>query len=142
VVTVRHKKHANREEQNRRRHERVAARLAISAKDGAQPVLIEAANVCEEGAYCTSDSPLSVMTRLAVSLELPDGGEPGLPVQIDAIVVRCEPHPVSSRTWNLAFYFPDLGDEARRRIAAFIRRRREEEASHLASSGPAGPTGH
>jgi hypothetical protein len=119
---------------NRRSHVRVPTRVPIATVGQDQPVQIEAANISEGGAYCLSQAPLSVMTRIAVSIEIPDlDGDPE-PVQIDAIVVRCEPHLLYPGQWNLALYFPELEEPTRERIASFVRARRAAEQNASGSS--------
>jgi len=67
------------------------------------------------------------MTRMEVSLELPVGaGREDVEslVQLQAVVVRCDPHPISSGTWNLALFFPQPEPDVRERLATYVRGRR------------------
>ena len=115
--------------ENRRKHPRVEAQLPVEAVHDGSIVQIEASNICEGGAYCRSDAPLAVMTRMEVSIDLPACGQPGAPapVHVGAIVVRCEPHPIEVGVYNLALLFSSLDEPARARIAAFVAIRREAE---------------
>lgn len=112
---------------NRRTHERVPARVPISAISGEQIVQIEASNISEGGAYCLSSAPFTVMTRMSVSIELPDPYGETDPLQLDAVVVRSEPHLLYPGRWNLALFFPILDEASRDRIASFVRARRAAE---------------
>ena len=120
---------------NRRSHVRVPARVPIATVGQEQPIQIEAANISEGGAYCLSHAPVGVMTRIAVSIEIPDlDGDPE-PVQVDAVVVRCEPHLLYPGKWNLALFFPELEESTREKIASFVRARRAAE-HHATGSSP------
>lgn len=114
---------------NRRRHARVPASVPIAAHHGGQAVQIEASNICEEGAYCQGRERVPVMTRMAVSIELPpvNGEIAPRPLRLDAVVVRCDPHPFEGGVFSLALFFPSLDDSERRRIARFVQGRREGE---------------
>ena len=117
---------------NRRNHERVHAVVPIAAVHDGLLVHIEAQNISQGGAYCLSDARFDVMTRLAVSIDLPArDGDPGKTdgygdldpgsVQIEAVVVRCEPHPFLPGRFSLALFFPHLEETVRERVAIFVR---------------------
>src|SRR5947207_10825881 len=92
----------------RRVHPRVNASLPFAAQVDGRLVHIETDNLSEGGAYCRSEIRFPVMTRMEVSLELPVGaGREDVEslIHLQAVVVRCDPHPVSSGTWNLALFF-------------------------------------
>ena len=118
---------------NRRSHERVAAKLPIEASHGGHRVEIEAANICEGGAYCRCDAPIGLMTVLQVSLDLQMNGygDGEGPIVTDAIVVRCEPNLANRGLYNLALFFPHLDQDSRDRIARFVQRRRATEEELL-----------
>src|SRR5437867_2054975 len=99
-----HDVQAPKQMKNRRTYERVVAQLPISAVRDEQIVHIEASNISEGGAYCQSAAAFDVMTRVAVSIELPDAYGDKEPVRLDAIVVRCEAHLLYPGCWNLALF--------------------------------------
>jgi hypothetical protein len=73
---------------------------------------------------------------MAVRIDLPidqDELEPP-PLRVDAVVVRCEPHPFEPRVYHLALFFPSLEDYERQRLSRFVRSRREAE--QLATGRP------
>ena len=111
--------------ENRRDHERAHAAVPMAAVHDGLIVHIEGRNISEGGAYCQSAAYFDVMTRMAVSIELPAHGsdlDPD-PVHIEAVVVRCEPHAWYPGLFNLALFFPSLEQSVRKRIASFVRSR-------------------
>ena len=85
-----------------------------------------ARNLSLGGLYCTSTSDFQEMTRLAVRLMLPlpnGGGEVETePVDVEAIVVRREKTSGSNGNprYDLALYFPNLGETARGQIQRYL----------------------
>ena len=76
------------------------------------------------GLYCTSSADFAEMTRLAVTLLLPDGGsgEPH-PLDLQAVVVRRkEVHGAATGRplFELALFFHALTDAQRTRLASFL----------------------
>ena len=74
------------------------------------------------GVYCTSTADYPEMTRLSVSMTLPDGEGPSSTLDLDAVVVRRKK--LNSSTgrprFELALFFPQLDDDQRERIARFL----------------------
>ena len=110
---------------DRRTHDRVYARLSLEADHDGRRVQITAMNLSEGGAYCLSEFPFPLMTRLEVSLEVPsEGSDPSdSTLRLPAVVVRCEPHPTVGANWNLALFFANPSPSARARLSSFIRER-------------------
>ena len=110
----------------KRSHGRVPARLPMEADLDGRRVQILAVNLSEGGAYCCSQTPFPLMTRLEVSLELPANGaeQKAAPLRMQAVVVRCEPHPTAGANWNLALFFASPEPAARERLERFVRSRR------------------
>ena len=101
---------------------------AVFELEGAVPAegrvaRMKASNLSAGGLYCTSDVGFDEMTMLAVRLLLPDGDatEP-TPLDLDAVVVRRVPLKSinGNERYELALYFPNLGDTQRERINAFL----------------------
>src|SRR5262249_39372392 len=111
----------------RRVHPRITANLPFATQLDGRVVRIETDNLSEGGAYCRSEARFPVMTRMDVSLELPTGAGredvDGL-VHLQAVVVRCDPHPEASGVWRLALFFPVLDPDVRDRLAHYVRGRR------------------
>jgi hypothetical protein len=81
-------------------------------------------NLSLGGLQCTSSEGFPEMTRLAVRLMLPDlQSEGAAPVDLEAVVVRCEEAERSSAgddRFSLALFFTRLADVARERLSHFI----------------------
>jgi hypothetical protein len=45
-------------------------------------------------------------------------------VHLQAVVVRCDPHPESAGAWNLALFFPAPEPDVREKLARYLRGRR------------------
>lgn len=123
----------------RRVHPRVSASLPFAAELDGRLVHIETDNLSEGGAYCRSDVRFPVMTRMDVSLELPVGAgredeDVDSLVRLQAVVVRCDPHPEASGSWSLALFFPAPDPDVRQRLASYVRGRRAAVADD--ASGP------
>ena len=73
-----------------------------------------------------------------VSLELPVGAgreDVDSLVQLQAVVVRCEPHPATPGCWSLALYFPAPEPDVRERLARYVRARRAAVADDPSDTG-------
>lgn len=122
---------------DRRSHDRITAAMPISADLDGRRVPILLVNLSEGGAYCRSEVSFPLMTRLEVSLELPEdeGGGAAGTVQLPAVVVRCEPHPTVGANWNLALFFAHLDAGARERLGRYLRQRRSVGSEIGGASG-------
>ena len=120
----------------RRVHPRITASLPFATQLDGRHVRIETDNLSEGGAYCRSEARFPVMTHMDVSLELPTGAgreDVDGQVHLQAIVVRCDPHPQASGLWSLALYFPAPEPDVREKLARYVRGRRA--AGHDEGSG-------
>ena len=75
------------------------------------------------GLYCTSSADFAEMTRLAVTLMLPDGGGEPHPLDLQAVVVRRKEvngAATGRPRFELALFFHGLTDAQRSRIASFL----------------------
>jgi hypothetical protein len=75
------------------------------------------------GLYCTSTSDFPEMTRLAVTLMLPDGNGAPRPLDVEAVVVRRKEvngSATGNPRFELALFFHALTDGQRTRIASFL----------------------
>jgi len=75
----------------RRSAARLPARLAMEITLGADRARAESLNVSANGVYFSSKAYIPLLTRLRITLELPD--EPGSTARVacDGVVVRTEP---------------------------------------------------
>lgn len=115
---------------DRRKYRRVDTRIDLQGTpaEGGVVARLTARNLSLGGLYCTSSTHIPEMTRLAVSLALPDGREPATPtapMDLEAVVVRCEALPPGSANghrYECALFFTKIDDSDRTRLATFLDR--------------------
>ncbi len=113
-----------------RRHPRVAQRIRVRSSSR-EAVELETIDLSAGGLSCTAPAFLPLMTKMAISLVLPDP-RPSAPddrdghetVNGEAVVVRTEPDaPVEGRTtYRVALFFSRMDDADRRRLLDFLAR--------------------
>ena len=113
-----------------RRHPRVAHRIRVRSSSQ-EAVDLETIDLSAGGLSCTAPAFLPPMTRMAVSLVLPNprssaphDGDGHEVVNGEAIVVRTEPAaPVDgAATYRLALFFSRMDDADRMRLHDFLER--------------------
>lgn len=85
----------------------------------------ETINVSANGVYFTSSVHIAPLTRLAITLSLPDTGDPAgaaREVACQGVVVRTEPEePESGRSdYQIACYFTSISEKDREELEAYI----------------------
>ena len=111
--------------EERRAHERLSTSLDLQGTpgDGGIVARMTASNLSLGGLQCTSAAGFPEMTRLAVRMMLPVVGSEEEPLDVEAVVVRCEEidnSSVGDARYRLALFFTGLEDSARERLAEFI----------------------
>jgi hypothetical protein len=109
----------------RRAHQRIKTSVELEGApdEGGVVARMTASNLSLGGLQCTSTSGFPEMTRLAVRMMLPVDGSEEEPVDIEAVVVRCEEINNSSARaarFRLALFFTGLEDSAKERLSEFI----------------------
>ncbi len=108
----------------RRSAARLPARLAMEITLGADRARAESLNVSANGVYFSSKAYIPLLTRLRITLELPE--EPGSTSRVacDGVVVRTEPEveTASASEYEVACYFTDMSDTDRDRLESYILR--------------------
>lgn len=101
----------------RRRYPRIDSILPLSVTRGQERLATKTANVSCSGVMCHLPQPLSLMTRVAVTLALPRRT-----VQCVAVVVRCqrETRPTRRQGFQIALFFPDISRADHRAIAEYV----------------------
>jgi len=113
-----------------RRHPRVAQRIRVrsSSREAAE---LETIDLSAGGFSCTAPAFLPLMTKMAISLVLPDPTRPRTgdgdgheTVNGEAVVVRSEPAaPVDGKAWyRVALFFSRMDEADRRRLLDFLER--------------------
>ncbi len=84
----------------------------------------ESLNVSANGVYFASTSFIPLLTKLRITLELPE--DVGRPSQVtcDGVVVRTEPEveTAGERDYQVACYFTDISEGDRERLESYILR--------------------
>lgn len=109
----------------RRSHARFQHRFDIEGPpdgQGTQARMV-ASDLSLGGLHCSSSHDYPEMTRLAVRLQLPQGGRLE-PLDVEAVVVHRMELPSTSGAprFELGLFFTGLNEESRRRIATFLAR--------------------
>jgi len=112
---------------DKRHHPRIDQRLIVRATDGAG-VALETINLSAGGLFCTSQTWVAPMTRLALSLDLPapPGNGGGALVRGEAVVVRTEPPAPSAAHkggYRIALFFSRMDDDHRLALQTFLKSR-------------------
>jgi hypothetical protein len=120
-----------------RRHPRVAQRIRVRSSSR-EAVELETIDLSAGGFSCTAPAFLPLMTKMAISLVLPDpararggDGDGHETVNGEAVVVRSEPAaPVDGKaTYRVALFFSRMDDEDRRRLLDFLGRHSAKAAT-------------
>ncbi len=108
----------------RRSAARVAARLAMEITLGNDRARAESLNVSANGVYFASATYIPLLTRLRITLELPESSGRASRVACDGVVVRSEPEEESPGTseYEVACYFTEIADADRERLESYILR--------------------
>jgi c-di-GMP-binding flagellar brake protein YcgR len=109
----------------RREDVRADAQLSmrLGALGSAAPEIVtETRNISASGLYCLSPHYLAPLSKVDLTLVLPDGGQnaAGRLLQCEAVVVRCQAAPESRRRYELACSFLGLPETQRRLLAEYV----------------------
>jgi len=95
---------------------RIPARLAMEIVIGEDAADVKSLNVSASGVYFTSSKYIEPLTKLRVTLDLPDSDDTtsGSVVACDGVVVRIEPdvQDPAVTEYEVACYFTDVSDPA------------------------------
>lgn len=108
----------------RRKYLRVQGILPVKLSYPDFDILTETKNISMNGAYCSIDKPLEVMTKLSVVLLLPfkkNGSKIVKKINCQGVVVRKE-HKVGNSThpYSVAVYFSEIKDKDKKILHSYI----------------------
>lgn len=107
----------------RRSATRVSAKLAMEITLGEDRAHAESLNVSANGVYFASGTFIPLLTKLRITLELPEDGGKRSRVSCDGVVVRTEPEAeVADGSYEVACYFTDIAERDRERLESYILR--------------------
>lgn len=110
--------------QERRHAVRAPAKLAMEIKLGSDMAAAETINVSANGVYFSSSTHIAPLTRVQVTLMLPDASGKGgtREVVCDGVVVRIEPEAprAAAGDYEVACYFTSISERDREDLEAYI----------------------
>ncbi len=103
----------------RRKYPRIVRVLPCRIRLGASGIAAQTRNISCSGLLCKTPRLIPPMTKLGITLELPD--IPGK-IHCDGVVVRQDKQEAESKTPHFltAIYFSKIKDEDRKKIAEFV----------------------
>jgi hypothetical protein len=101
---------------------RLAMEIKLSGKDYAR---VESINVSANGVYFASSRPIPLLTKLAITLLLPntsaDDAEDAREVACEGVVVRAEPEKAAGKgPYQIACYFTSISPDDRDDLETYI----------------------
>lgn len=114
----------------RRRSKRIKApiKFKMIPEDASHDITGETKDLSCVGASCTMTKPINEMTRLRLTLNLPDED-----VVFDGVVVRCER--LKNDNYEIGIYFSSIDMGVRKRIDDFVNGREEKKIDHFEIDG-------
>ena len=105
---------------------RVPARLAMEVRIGEDTARVQSMNVSANGVYFTSDTHIPLLTKLRITLVLPEGDDASRThnVACDGVVVRVEPEEpqAGGDEYHVACYFTSILDQDKEHLESYILR--------------------
>ncbi len=111
------------EDGERRRANRVKARVKVNSSSEAEPLCMETLDVSASGTYCLVDRFVPLMSKVSVTLEIPTENGPARRVRADAIVVRAEPDDQAfggKPGYRLALFFSRIEGDGKAVLEDFV----------------------
>lgn len=98
--------------------------VAVAISDATTETAAQTKNLSAAGAYCTVERFIPPMTKVALRLEIPDGGR-SRTIRCAGVVVRADPFIATTErgAYHLAVFFTDLSERDRTAIGRFVQRR-------------------
>ncbi|UCF06981.1 MAG: PilZ domain-containing protein [bacterium] len=112
----------------RRKAQRVEAKLAISISGGRGEAMGQTLNISTNGVYFKSSRFIEPLTKVQLELIIPDPADPkkeGTPVMCDGLIVRVDPEQEdpSVSIYHAAIFFTYISESAQKTLDNYIRRR-------------------
>ena len=110
-------------QKERRRAVRAPAKLAMEVKLGGRDCgQLETINVSANGVYFSSPTFIAPLTRLEITLIIPDRAKEDREVPCEGVVVRTEPETEDKRhdRYQIACYFTAIGESDRENLESYI----------------------
>ena len=102
----------------RRRHPRCNKRVTFCWCESEHGTSNHVENISEAGILCQTTTPIPLMTKIQVLLDLPKPVEER--IEVDGVVVRCETYEIVEKRFKVAIFFTQIGNTDREKIRQFI----------------------
>lgn len=106
----------------RRKHPRVQAQDLLLRQDGGRTPL-RVRDISRSGVSFFTEEPLTIMTRVAFTLEFPASTNESQNVSGEGVVVRCEPISDGLAHYEVAVFFSDLQSGTKDLIQNYVSKR-------------------
>jgi len=99
--------------------------VPVKIQDKETSIVTETINITSSGAYCKTDKPLPLLTKVVLTLLMPKYGKRGKrdrKIECKGTVVRTHPVIIDGRpqSYDVAIYFDELTTADRRFITEYI----------------------
>ena len=111
--------------EDRRRYPRSRRGLSLIRDTQGPGVLNHVDNISANGVLCHTVKPVPLMTRMSIALELPKPHNHRL--EVEGIVVRCDPDERGDDHFKVAILFTKLDDEDHAAIRKYV----ESDIAHV-----------
>ncbi len=106
----------------KRKTPRIEERLPIKIIEGDSGVVVETKNISASGAYFTTDKPMPLMSRVIITLLIPEGEGKNSKIKCGGTVVRTVPTTLQDRTcYETAIFFDDITEKTKNTILKHIK---------------------
>ncbi len=87
-------------------------------------IITNTINITSSGAYCKTDKPLALLTKVALTLLIPQENKADKRIECKGTVVRTHPVVADGQTqsYDVAIYFDEMNATDTRFISQYIRR--------------------
>lgn len=106
----------------KRKTPRIEERLPIKIIEGDSGIVVETKNISASGAYFTTDKPMPLMSRVVITLLIPEGEGKNSRIECGGTVVRTVPTTQKDGTfYETAIFFDEITDKAKNTILKHIK---------------------
>ncbi|MFH0839468.1 MAG: PilZ domain-containing protein [Candidatus Omnitrophota bacterium] len=107
----------------KRQTPRIEERLPIKIIEGDSGMVVETKNISASGTYFTTDKPMPLMSKVRITLLIPDTGGKNSKVECSGTVVRTVPTATQDKTfYETAIFFDDITEKAKNTILKHIKK--------------------
>lgn len=107
----------------KRKTPRVEEKLPIKIMEGDRGIVVETKNISASGAYLIMDKPMPLMSKVIVTLLIPEGAGRNNKVQCGGTVVRTSPAMINDKTlYETAIFFDEITEKTKSMISKHVKK--------------------